>query len=130
MADSWIKALRTSMHVARSEPALKRPTLATAYLLLSVRRWPDLGRGFLLLHEHHLFPEAMCLSRVASELAINAGWIAFGDSAKFSTRETRVAAMQEESRAQQKKWWEAMQRHNPEVSFSESMVKEWTAFCA
>jgi hypothetical protein len=122
--------MRRSMHVALSEPELKAPTHATAYAWVSLKRWPDLTRGFLLLHKRELLAEAMCLSRVGSELAINVGWIAFARSGEFPTREARVAAMHEESRTQQKKWWEAMQRHDPEVQFSPKMVKDWTKFCA
>ncbi len=130
MADAWMKALKKSMQVARSEPRLSRPTSVTAYVWLSIHRWPDLVQGFLLLQKAELHAEAMCLSRPAAELAINAGWVVFGSSAEFPTPESRFAAMQEESRQQQKKWWEAMQRHQPEITFSKKMTEAWTAFCA
>lgn len=130
MTDAWFRALKKSIHAAQSEPRLSAPTSVAAYVWLSVHRWADLARGFLLLYREELYTEAMCLSRPAAELAINAGWVAFGDSKSFPTREARIAAMQEESRVQQKKWWEAMQRHQPEVTFSKKMTDAWTAFCA
>src|SRR5438270_8999283 len=130
MADPSIKALRSSAHVAQSEPKKENPSLSTAMVWLSLRRWPDLVRGFLLLLENKLLAEAMLISRTAAELAINAGWITFGESQRFATPDARAEALEQESRDEQKKWWEAMQRHDPEIQFPKNVVDLWTAFCA